>query len=73
MPLFFFPPDQPVVVRQLTNNGAGFPVMTYVYVSTDDSWRIRDPKSGTWIDYDTLGVPEIYRAQVLLLVAAYPD
>lgn len=76
MPLFYFPPDQPVVVRQLNkdggpNNGADFPAMTYVYVSSDDSWRIRDPKSGNWIGYDTLGVPEAYRAQVLLLTAAY--
>lgn len=75
MALFFFPPGQPVDVQPDPNgqstDGSSYPVMTYVYVSSDDSWCIRDPKSGNWIGYDTLGVPEAYRAQVLLLTAAY--
>lgn len=75
MALFFFPPDKPVVVQpnphKRATDGSDYPVMTYVYVGSDDTWRIRDPKTGTWIAYDTLGVPESYRAQVLLLTAAY--
>lgn len=75
MALFFFPPGQPVIVQPdpkgQSTDGSDYPVMTYVYVGSDDSWRIRDPKTNNWIAYDTLGVPEIYRAQVLLLTAAY--
>lgn len=75
MVMFFFPPKQPVDVQPdpkgQSTDGSAYPVMTYVYVSSDDSWRIRDPKTGNWIGYDALGVPEQYRAQVLLLSAAY--
>lgn len=75
MALFFFPPGQPVVVKETPykrpTDGSDFPNMTYVYVSSDDSWRIRDPKTGNWIGFDVMGVPESYRAQVLLLSAAY--
>ena len=47
--------------------------MSFLYNSTADVWMVLDPKSGNWINYLQEGVPEIYKAQVLLLTAAYPD
>lgn len=47
--------------------------MSFLYNPKSDVWMVLDPKSGNWITYMAEGVPEIYRAQVLLLVAAYPD
>ena len=47
--------------------------MSFLYNTKADVWMVLDPKSGNWINFMAEGVPEIYRAQVLLLVAAYPD
>lgn len=47
--------------------------MTFLYNSKSDMWLVLDPKSNNVITFMHAGVPEIYRAQVLLLVAAYPD
>ena len=74
MTYFYFPPNEEVVIR--TNKEPiprVFPVMTYMYESTGGLWYVRDPKSETWIVYLQEGVPEIYKTQVLLLTAAYPD
>ena len=47
--------------------------MSFVYDGKEDKWYVKDPKTNNWITFMVDGVPEIYRAQVLLLVAAYPD
>ena len=47
--------------------------MSFVYDGKEDKWYVKDPKTNNWIIFMAEGVPEIYRAQVLLLVAAYPD
>lgn len=77
MALFLFEPDKEVLVfdtpADKTNRLVEAGPMSYVYITGNDEWRIRDPKSGNWITFMHAGVPEIYRAQVLLLVAAYPD
>ena len=75
MALFLFEPDKEVLVfdtpadkaKRLVEAGP----MSYVYITGNDEWRIRDPKTGNWIEFDVMGVPESYRAQVLLLSAAY--
>lgn len=77
MALFLFEPDKEVQVFNTTADKAKHlneaEPMSYVYITGNDEWRIRDPKSGNWITFMHAGVPEIYRAQMLLLVAAYPD
>lgn len=72
MPFFVFQPDQEVVVRNTPPLGEYEP-MSFAYSSKDDTWYVKDPKTTNWITFMVDGVPEIYRAQVLLLVAAYPD
>lgn len=74
MAMFYFPPNEEVVISSNKDPVPRvFVPLTYAYNGMADLWYIRDPKSGNWITYMAEGVPEIYRAQVLLLVAAYPD
>lgn len=70
MPLFRFYLDHPVGIHHEQPDNR-YPTWSYLYEPEHDLWRIPDPKSGQWIVYDALGVPEAYRAQVLLLTAAY--
>ena len=72
MAFFLFQPDQEVVVRNAPPLGDYEP-MSFVYDGKEDKWYVKDPKTNNWITFMAEGVPEIYRAQVLLLVAAYPD
>ena len=75
MALFLFEPDKEVLVFDTpidkTKRLIEAKPMSYVYITGNDEWRIRDPKTGNWIGFDVMGVPESYRAQVLLLSAAY--
>ena len=74
MAYFLFQPDKEVEVGDAwMNQGRAIEPLSYLYNSKTDIWAVLDPKSGNWINYMAEGVPEIYRAQVLLLVAAYPD
>ena len=71
---FLFQPEKEVEVGDAwMNQGRDIEPLSYLYNPKSDVWKVLDPKSGTWINYMAEGVPEIYRAQVLLLVAAYPD
>lgn len=72
MPLFLFQPDQEVVVRSNAPMG-DYPPMSFIYNSNEDRWFVKDPKTNNWIVYMQEGVPEYYKAQMLLLIAAYPD
>ena len=74
MPFFLFQPEKEVeVFASIINQSHRVEAMSFLYSPKSDVWRVLDPKSGNWITYMAEGVPEIYRAQVLLLVAAYPD
>ena len=74
MTFFLFRPDKEVeVFASIMNQSSQIDAMSYIYNSKTDTWVVLDPKSGNWINYMAEGVPEIYRAQVLLLVAAYSD
>ena len=74
MPFFLFQPEKEVeVFASIMNQDQDIEPLSYLYNSKTDIWVVLDPKSGNWINYMVEGVPEIYRAQVLLLVAAYPD
>lgn len=74
MVFFLFQPDKEVeVLVPFTNQSRDLEAMSYLYNPKADVWMVFDPKSSNWIHYMAEGVPEIYRAQVLLLVAAYPD
>ena len=74
MAFFLFQPEKEVEVGDAwMNQGRQFSPMSFLYNSKTDMWMVLDPKSGNWINYMAEGVPELYRAQVLLLVAAYPD
>ncbi len=74
MTFFLFQPEKEVeVFTSIMNQSDRVEAMSFIYNSKTDVWAVLDPKSGNWITYMAEGVPEIYRAQVLLLVAAYPD
>ena len=74
MPFFLFQPEKEVeVLTSIHNQSRQVEAMSVLYNPKADVWMVLDPKSGNWINYMAEGVPEIYRAQVLLLVAAYPD
>ena len=78
MTFFLFKPDKKVevvtsIMNQIMNHSRQIDAMSFLYNPKSDVWMVLDPKSGNWITYMAEGVPEIYRAQVLLLVAAYPD
>lgn len=74
MTFFLFQPEKEVEIGDAWMNlGRAIEPLSYMYNSKTDVWMVLDPKSGNWITYMAEGVPEIYRAQVLLLVAAYPD
>ena len=74
MAQFYFPPNEEVEIHPNNKSVSRlFPDMTYFYDGRDDKWYIKNPKTSSWIPFMQEGVPEIYRAQVLLLVAAYPD
>ena len=74
MTFFLFQPEKDVeVFTSIMNQDEDIEPLSYIYNSKTDVWMVLDPKSGNWINYMVEGVPEIYRAQVLLLVAAYPD
>ena len=74
MTFFLFQPDKEVeVTTTIMNLGCDIEPLSYIYNSKAYVWMVLDPKSGNWINYMAEGVPEIYRAQALLLVAAYPD
>lgn len=74
MTFFLFQPEKEVeVVTSIMNQSHRVKAMSFLYNAKTDIWAVLDPKSGNWINYMAEGVPEIYRAQVLLLVAAYPD
>lgn len=74
MTFFLFQPEKEVeVFTSIMNQDEDIEPLSFIYNSKSDVWVVLDPKSGNWINYMAEGVPEIYRAQVLLLVAAYPD
>ena len=74
MAFFLFQPEKEVeVFASIMNQDQDIEPLSYIYNSKTDVWVVLDPKSGNWINYMVEGVPEIYRAQVLLLSAAYPD
>ena len=74
MTFFLFQPEKEVeVFTSIMNQSCELEAMSFLYNSKTDVWMVLDPKSGNWIKFLAEGVPEIYRAQVLLLVAAYPD
>ena len=74
MTYFLFQPDKEVEIGDAwLNQGRAIEHLSYLYNTKTDVWLILDPKSNQWITFMAEGVPEIYRAQVLLLVAAYPD
>lgn len=74
MAFFLFQPEKEVEIGDAwMNQGRQFSPMTFLYNSKTDMWMVLDPKSNNFIEFMHAGVPEIYRAQVLLLVAAYPD
>ena len=74
MTYFLFEPEKEVEIGDAwMNQGRQFSPMTFLYDSKSDKWYVKDPKTNKWIIFMAEGVPEIYRAQVLLLVAAYPD
>lgn len=74
MTFFLFQPDKEVeVFTSFMTQSRQIEPMSFLYNTKVDVWMVLDPKSGNWINYMAEGVPEIYRAQVLLLVAAYPD
>ena len=74
MAYFLFQPDKEVEVGDAwMNQNRTIKYLSYIYNTKTDMWVILDPKSNQWITFMAEGVPEIYRAQVLLLVAAYPD
>lgn len=74
MTYFLFEPEKEVEIGDAwMNQGRQFSPMTFLYNSKSDMWLVLDPKSNNFITFMHAGVPEIYRAQVLLLVAAYPD
>ena len=74
MAFFLFQPEKEVeVFASIMNQDQDIEPLSFIYNSKSDVWVVLDPKSGNWINYMVEGVPEIYRAQVLLLVAAYPD
>lgn len=74
MPFFLFQPEKDVeVFASIMNQDEDIEPLSFLYNPKSDVWMVLDPKSGNWITYMAEGVPEIYRAQVLLLVAAYPD
>ena len=74
MTFFLFQPEKEVeVFASIMNQDQVIEPLSFIYNSKSDVWVVLDPKSGNWINYMAEGVPEIYRAQVLLLVAAYPD
>lgn len=74
MPFFLFQPEKEIeVLTSITYQSRDLEAMSFLYNPKYDVWMVLDPKSGNWITYMAEGVPEIYRAQVLLLVAAYPD
>ena len=74
MTFFLFEPEKEVeVLTSIMNQSRELEAMSFLYNPKADVWMVLDPKSGYWINFMAEGVPEIYRAQVLLLVAAYPD
>ena len=81
MTYFLFQPDKDYEVLKsivipsgkVINEYRDLAPMSFLYNSKIDMWRVLDPKSNNFITFMVEGVPEIYRAQVLLLVAAYPD
>ena len=74
MAFFLFQPEKEIeVLTSITYQSRDLEAMSLLYNPKTDVWMVLDPKSGNWITYMAEGVPEIYRAQVLLLVAAYPD
>ena len=74
MAYFLFQPEKEVEIGDAWMNlGGAIEPLSYMYNSKTDVWMVLDPKSGFWINYMVEGVPEIYRAQVLLLTSAYPD
>ena len=74
MTFFLFQPEKDVeVFTSIMNQDEDIEPLSYIYNSKTDVWMVLDPKSGNWINFMAEGVPEIYRAQVLLLVAAYHD
>ena len=74
MPFFLFQPEKEVeVFASIMNQSHRVEAMSFLYNSKTDIWAVLDPKSNNWITFLAEGVPEICRAQVLLLVAAYPD
>lgn len=74
MAMFYFPPNEEVVISSSKAPAPRvFAPLTYAYDGMANLWYVRDPKTDSWIKFMQEGVPEIYKAQVLLLTAAYPD
>lgn len=76
MPYFLFEPGVPTAVHtQLPLPGSHLP-MSYCHRPGSDKgthWLVRDPKQPQWLPIFDEGVPEHYRLEVLLLLAAYPN
>lgn len=74
MAYFLFQPDKEVeVFTSIMNQDEDIEPLSFLYNPKSDVWMVLDPKSNNFIKFMHAGVPEIYRAQVLLLSAAYPD
>ena len=74
MAIFIFEPDKEVQIYvEYSLIIPEIAPMSFMYLSTQGTWHIHDPKSNKMIPFMQEGVPEIYRAQALLLTAAYPD
>lgn len=78
MPYFLFEPDTPVTVHDRCPIPSAHSPMSYCYqpVSAYNKgmhWLVRNPKQLQWFPILDEGVPERYRLEVLLLLAAYPN
>lgn len=77
MTVFLFKPNEPVEVHPTVYKmPKNCPALTYGYVMLNSTivnscWEVKDPKSGNWLYIMDEGVPDSYRAQLLLLSAAY--
>ena len=76
---FLFEPDAPAAVHEGVPIAAAHPPFTYVYMCKGPAiglgsrgWYVRNTKNAQWLKIMDEGVPDHYRLEVLLLLAAYP-
>ncbi len=72
---FLFEPDAPAAVHSEVPHAAAHPPFTYIYNRKSNAlvgWYIRDTKHTQWLPIVDEGVPENYRLELLLLMAAHP-